>query len=118
MNFLTDENISLRVAKYLREKCFDVKDIKEEKLYGLSDEEIFEIAVKEKRAIITHDKDFVNIARNSNQHHSGIILVKPKNLKPENVLSLIESLLNSEAMEKIKGNTIILTDEQITVIQS
>lgn len=46
MKFLTDENIAISVVKFLRNKGFDVKDIKEESLYGLSDKFIFELAKK------------------------------------------------------------------------
>lgn len=40
IRFLTDENISSSLVKSLRKNGFDVKDIKEEKLYGISDKEV------------------------------------------------------------------------------
>ncbi len=61
MRFLIDENVIPVVVSLLRKEGYDVKDIKEEKLYGLKDSELFRIAIKEKRTVITHDKDFTNI---------------------------------------------------------
>ena len=38
--FLTDENIAKSLVRKLRDEGHDVKDIKEEKLFGTSDKEI------------------------------------------------------------------------------
>ncbi len=46
MKFLTDENIATSVVRGLRKKGFDIKDVKEEKLYGSSDKELLQIACK------------------------------------------------------------------------
>ena len=61
--FLTDENIPSGIVKLLKEQQYDVKDIKEEKLFGISDYEIFEMALDEKRSIITLDQDFLKLAK-------------------------------------------------------
>jgi hypothetical protein len=37
LKFLTDENIDLEILYFLRNEGFDVFDIKEEKLFSLSD---------------------------------------------------------------------------------
>ena len=44
LKFLTDENISPSLVRTLRNKKYDVKDIKEEKLFGTSDTEILKFA--------------------------------------------------------------------------
>lgn len=36
IKFLSDENIALKLVKSIRKKGFDVKDIKEEKLFGIT----------------------------------------------------------------------------------
>jgi hypothetical protein len=38
IKFLTDENIATSLVKAIRKKGCDVKDIKEEKLFGIEDE--------------------------------------------------------------------------------
>lgn len=61
LKFLTDENIAKSTIRELRNLGYDIKDVKEEKLYGISDETIIEIAIKEERTVITLDKDFGNV---------------------------------------------------------
>ncbi|MDA1337398.1 MAG: DUF5615 family PIN-like protein [bacterium] len=54
---LLDENISIRVAKALRQEGYNVFSIGEEAA-GLNDSAVLAIARKEKRIVITLDKDF------------------------------------------------------------
>ena len=53
MKFLTDENISISVFKAVRNLNYDVKDVKEEKLYQTPDINLLKIASEEKRIIIS-----------------------------------------------------------------
>ncbi len=75
MKFLTDENIAISVVKHLRNKGHDVKDVKEESLYGSPDKDIFELAKKENRIILTHDKDFIAISKSYQTDFDGAILI-------------------------------------------
>jgi predicted nuclease of predicted toxin-antitoxin system len=52
MKFLTDENVANTVVRTIRSIGFDVKDIKEEKLFGISDKKIIEIAKRGKNKTI------------------------------------------------------------------
>jgi len=56
--FLTDENIHPNLVKYLRSKSFSVKDVREEKLNGTSDEKLMKLSFRENRIILTQDRDF------------------------------------------------------------
>ena len=47
MNFLADENIPSSLIKALRDDGHKVKDLKEERLIGISDKEVAELARKE-----------------------------------------------------------------------
>jgi predicted nuclease of predicted toxin-antitoxin system len=58
MKFLVDINIPQSVIRYLIEDGYDVLDIKKQSL-NLKDTELIEIARKEKRIILTKDKDFI-----------------------------------------------------------
>ena len=46
MKFLIDENVDIHICKALRKEGYDTKDIKELKLYSLSDKEILNLAIK------------------------------------------------------------------------
>lgn len=57
MKFIVDENISPAVVKFLRTLKHNVIYVSE-KLKSFDDESILKIALKEKRILITKDKDF------------------------------------------------------------
>lgn len=113
MKFLTDENIASSVVRELRNKKHDVKDIKEEQLQGILDKEILELANKESRTIITHDKDFAQVS--SKIKHCGIILVSLKHQHPEAVSIALSRTLESKLTKKIENKLIIITESRIRI---
>jgi len=115
MKFLTDENIAISVIKFLRQKGFDVKDIKEESLQGSSDKKIFTLGKKEGRVILTHDKDFLGIVKEDESDFEGIILIRCKKQNPENVCAILDKLLKTNVMNKIKNNLFILNEGELII---
>lgn len=53
---LTDENIDNEVLIFLRDEDFDVFDIKEERLFSISDRNILEFAYQNQRVVISQDR--------------------------------------------------------------
>lgn len=74
MRFLVDENIGKSIVSYLRNVDHDVKWVKEVRP-GISDIEILKLAVKERRVIITYDRDFGEIIFLRKEKHCGVILL-------------------------------------------
>lgn len=60
--FLTDENIDPELVSFLRENGFNVFDVKENQLFGSSDETLLELAFKNNKVIVTRDSDFGTLA--------------------------------------------------------
>lgn len=111
LRFLTDENVSLSVKKALRQAKFSVKDIKEEKMFGVSDKEIMALAKKERRIIITHDKDFLDYPRDS---HRGVCLLRFSNQSPSNVIKYLLSFVRSRG-NKLEDRVVILNENWIKI---
>lgn len=65
--WLVDENVAPRVAEFLRAREHDVVDVKERRLFGLPADELFAMAQKEKRVVLTYDVDFFV---GSNEYHT------------------------------------------------
>ena len=116
LKFLTDENISPSLVNALRSRGYDVKDIKEKKLFGISDNEVIILAFKENRIIITHDKDFANLLNYSSIKHKGVILLRFKNQSPKNVIGLFIPILGQLKENKIKKSLTIIGDDYIKII--
>ncbi len=120
IKFLTDENIAYAVISALRDKGYDIKDIKEERLFGISDEKVVKLANEEKRVILTCDKDFANLLRFPLCSHSGVILLRFSDLSPTNVIKSFLPLLNTSLAKesKILNSLVIVKDSYIEIIES
>lgn len=115
IKFLTDENIAPQVVEALRKEEFDVFSIFEE-LRGASDEKIFKLAQEQKRIILTHDKDFGNLIRQIQQLHCGVILLRLRNQRPQNVIQHLIPFLKKIHPEKLKNRLVIFREGQIRMI--
>lgn len=67
-----DVNASGSVGKFLSEEGHDVRRVGERNI-RMSDLEILKWAVKERRIIVTTDKDFEAMVWKENRTHAGII---------------------------------------------
>lgn len=115
MKFFTDENVATSVALALRRQGFDIKDVKEEGLQGTSDNNILQLARREKRIIITHDKDFGNVLFYPTVKHCGVILLRFKNQRPDCVIQALTSVLHSPIQHKICENVTIVSEDKIII---
>ncbi len=113
MKFLADANIAPRTIKALRQADFNVKSIIEEGQGEISDEKVIKLATKESRIILTHDKDFGNILIYPVLKHKGVILIRLRNQRPQNVIRRLVPFLEAISLKKIKNNLIILTEKGI-----
>ena len=93
MRFLVDECVGPTVAKWLRNLGHDILSIYDS-LRGLDDLSIIRIAFKEKRIVITNDKDFGTLAVLDKEKHSGIILLRLKDETVQNKINILEKVIN------------------------
>ena len=75
MKVFANENLFELIIDYLREIGHDVISVREG-LSGISDDEVYQMACKEKRVIITMDKDFSRIFRFPPEKWGGILMVR------------------------------------------
>lgn len=118
MNFIADENLFEPVINYLKTLGHSVFSIRDENLSGISDDEIYQIACKEKRIIITMDKDFSKVVRYPAKNCGGIILVKIYRRTVDETLNIFKSYFEKIKNEDIKANLIIITPEGFRIRRS
>lgn len=97
MKLLLDEQISGKIAERLRDRGHDVMAATDDpSLRGLSDPDLFEVAQRQGRALVTYNRvDFEPIVREraaSNDDHHGLVLIHPTRL-PNRELSRLTSAL-------------------------
>jgi predicted nuclease of predicted toxin-antitoxin system len=72
MKILVDENIPRKTCDELVRFGHDVADVRGTAKEGISDEELWNKALTEKRLLVTTDKGF---ALKRNRNHSGILII-------------------------------------------
>ena len=93
MRLMLDAHVSgSKVGNVLEEMGYDVKAA--ERMEGLPDEELFEMAVREGRVLVTHNvKDFARILqqRPPEKRHAGLILI-PRSVKLNDFGAMISGI--------------------------
>ena len=116
ISFLSDENIARGLTEFLRNEGHNVKDIKDEGLFGIPDEEVLSIAKEDNRVILTHDREFGGIL-NDPLKFKGIIFIRYSNQSPSNVIKKF-SLDLDKIKEKIQDSVIVLYDKYSSIYES
>jgi predicted nuclease of predicted toxin-antitoxin system len=97
MRILANENVTRTVIGGLRAKGHDVLSVKES-MRGEKDEAILARAQTEKRIVLTHDKDFGELAyRIGLPSECGVILIRLSGINPD--------ADNDRALEAIESRT-------------
>lgn len=114
LKFLTDESVSPKVVSYLRKKGVDVIDVKEKGWHGTEDKFLMGIAYTEKRFILTHDSDFGTLAIGEGVPCYGIIYLRLKDLRVENVKTVMQKLFVMEA-DIPERSMIVIEDKRLRI---
>ncbi len=75
MKFLADESLEGRLVEFLRAQGHDVIFVAEMSP-GLSDSDVVALANREKRVLLTNDKDFGELAFRRRKARCGIVLLR------------------------------------------
>ena len=113
MRILANENVSGTVIRLLRERGHDVLSAKDS-MRGEPDPVSLERAGQEGRILVTHDKDFGELAfRSRLPAKGGVILLR---LRGRDAEADNRRLLNVlEGQELWVGNFAVVTDDQVRV---
>jgi predicted nuclease of predicted toxin-antitoxin system len=114
--FVIDEDMPRSTGTILKERGYDVKDIRDYGLRGTEDEVIYEFAQRNKSVILTGDRGFGNILRFPLGDHFGIVVAHfPNEMSTMEInrqlLERFENLLESD----FKGNIIIIEPWNIRI---
>ena len=109
MKFLADENIFPQVISCLRKSGHDVKSVKESCPPKTSDDIIVNLALNEKRTIVTFDKHFGNIIKYPPENLFGIILIRIHPPLLEDIFLAIDNLFKRYQSDSFEGKLIVLS---------
>lgn len=109
MKFLADVNITQTVITYLRKAGYDVTDIKQKNRKS-SDIEIVKLALKEKRIVLTHDKDFLGLTQYP-KYQVSIILFRLQIQNAEYFREKLQELIENQSEEILEKSLTIIKEE-------
>ena len=114
MKLFANENVFEPIINYLRKTGHDVLSVREG-FSGISDDEVYTRACKEKMVIITMDKDFSRMFRFPPEKCAGIIVVKIYKRTVEKTLELFKKHYMSISEKDISKNLVIITADGVRI---
>ena len=105
--FYADENIPLAVSKALKKRGIDVLTVQESEMLQKDDNVQLSFAVKEKRAVITHDSDFLKLVAKEKINHYGILFFT-KHVSINKAIEEIEQIYLAFSSEDLQGAVLFL----------
>ena len=113
MRFLVDECVISAITQYLRNDGHDVLAVAEITPRA-EDTDILSWAVREKRIVVTNDKDFGELVFRSGQTHQGVILFRLRDESVSNQLRVVASLLSRHS-NRLSGYFVVVTDSDVRI---
>jgi len=114
VKLFANENLFEPIIVYLRKTGHDVLSVREG-FSGISDDEVYRRACKEKLVIITMDKDFSRIFRFPPDKCAGIIVVKIYKRTVEETLELFKKHYVCIGEKDISKNLVIITADGVRI---
>src|SRR5689334_9810037 len=111
MNILVDENIPRMTVEALRELGHDVTDLRGTAQQSLPDAELWEIAIREKRLLITTDKGFT--AYRNTAHH-GILIVRLRQPNRHKINSSVLTALQQFGTSAWRNLVVVVRDRTVS----
>jgi predicted nuclease of predicted toxin-antitoxin system len=106
--FLTDENIPPAIIQFLRDKGFDVNDVRELGKSRATDATIMDLARQEERVVVTFDKHFADILLYPPSSHCGVIRIRVHPPLLSDIFQALEDYLQKFDLTTIRGTLVVL----------
>lgn len=99
MRFLVNENYPFPSISLLRKKGYDVKSIAENQ-FGISDNEVIDIAIKENRIILTFDRDYGElIFKYAPIRKPSVVYYRTKGKNPKEAAEILLNLFQQDSFQ-------------------
>jgi predicted nuclease of predicted toxin-antitoxin system len=113
MLFLVDENLPVDVAELLRHEDHDVTYLPHTGHRGASDKEVWRLAAREERIIVTRDLDF---PIPESPGPSGLILVRvPDTFTRKQIAGVMSEFIASAAFQEVAGTITVVSPGRVRV---
>ena len=115
MKFLVDNALSPFIAKGLQNAGYDTIHVRDREMQFASDEEISELAAKEKRILISADTDFGTLLALRQEKEPSVIIFRRSDKRPQSQLFLLLTNLEQIKNSLEQGSIIVFDEVQIRI---
>lgn len=112
MRLLADENIAPLVIAALQADGHDVAAVRDF-LPGGTDAMVIALARRQRRIILTHDRDFGNVTRYPIRSHGGVILIRVRDIRPPSVLRVLRRALHAVPARRFRNRLAIVNEYEV-----
>lgn len=111
MRLLLDENLPCALAPFLARQGHDVAHAPA----GTTDSQIIALAKKQRRALLTLDKDFCNIINYPPKNYYGIVVLRVKRFDYPHLGRLLNKSLIKFSQKNLIGRLVIIQDLRMRI---
>ncbi len=115
MKFLFDQSADFRLIPHLRQLGHDVQAVSRNYPPGLPDEEVLEIARKERRVLIVADRDFGELIFQQGRASAGVIFFRLPGATLQTKIEQLNTVLADYADDLERGEFLVVTPGQIRI---
>ncbi len=111
----TDENMPYSIVEILRERDYDVMSAVEQEMGGWKDPDLWQAVQKEKRFLITADKEFADIRLFPPGTHAGVLLLRPDEDGIRPLIDLLQRIMDAYHLEDLQNTVTVATPRNIRI---
>jgi predicted nuclease of predicted toxin-antitoxin system len=115
MKFLFDQSADFRLIPHLRQLGHDVQAVSRDYPPGLPDEDVLEIAQKEKRILVVADRDFGELIFHQRLAHAGVIFFRLPGVKLQTKIDQLNTVLVEHTDNLKRGEFLVVTPGHIRI---
>lgn len=98
ISFLVDVGVGKAVERFLRDAGYDIKAVRDFDPKA-KDADILQMAVAEKRMVITMDKDFGELVYRSGLPHAGVLILRMEDATGQEKALVLDEILKKFSTE-------------------
>ncbi|MGA9865069.1 MAG: DUF5615 family PIN-like protein [Acetobacteraceae bacterium] len=115
MRLLLDMNVPVSIAGWLRDQGHDAVHIRQRDGARMADHDVFAVAAREARVLVTFDLDFGEIVGSVEQQSCGVLLLRLRRIRSPHLQERLKVALTQADAALTAGAIVIVEDARIRI---